>query len=85
MAYFELNGNFARSARRRAKAGRPSFRGLLKRLIETPFDQRSAEIADQLFLSSRTVESHRGALQRKLGVRSRAELARVARDVGLTA
>ena len=48
MAYFELNGNFARSARRRAKAGRPSFRGLLKRLIETPFDQRSAEIADQL-------------------------------------
>ena len=45
----------------------------------------NAEIADQLFLSSRTVESHRGALQRKLGVRSRAELARVARDVGLTA
>jgi DNA-binding NarL/FixJ family response regulator len=41
------------------------------------------EIADRLCVSPRTVESHRAGVQRKLGVRTRAELARVAREAGL--
>ncbi len=41
------------------------------------------EIAEQLCVSPRTVESHRAGVQRKLGVRTRAELARVARESGL--
>ena len=32
------------------------------------------EIGDQLFLSVRTVESHRARIQQKLGIQSRAEL-----------
>lgn len=43
----------------------------------------NGEIADELVVSRRTVESHRAVVQRKLGVRSRAELARFARDAGL--
>jgi DNA-binding NarL/FixJ family response regulator len=43
----------------------------------------SAEAADVLRVSARTVESHRASVQRKLSVRSRAELARVARAAGL--
>jgi len=41
------------------------------------------EIAERLCVSPRTVESHRAGVQRKLGVRTRAELARVARESGL--
>jgi two-component system response regulator NreC len=40
----------------------------------------NAEIAQMLFVSVRTVESHRASLQRKVGVRSRAELVRFARE-----
>jgi two-component system, NarL family, response regulator NreC len=43
----------------------------------------NAEIADQLFLSRRTVESHRANLQRKLGLSTRAELTRHVLDHGL--
>ena len=43
------------------------------------------EIASGLTLSVRTVESHRSHIQQKLGLRSRAELARLARDAGLLA
>lgn len=43
----------------------------------------NAEAADLLWVSPRTVESHRASVQRKLSVRTRAELARVARDAGL--
>ena len=43
----------------------------------------NAEVADQLFLSVRTVESHRANIQRKLELGSRAELVRYALDHGL--
>jgi DNA-binding NarL/FixJ family response regulator len=36
------------------------------------------EIGTLLFLSPRTIESHRASIQRKLGVRSRADLVRAA-------
>lgn len=38
----------------------------------------NGEIAEQLFLSVRTVESHRAHIQQKLGLRSRSELVRYA-------
>jgi two-component system response regulator NreC len=38
------------------------------------------EIAQQLFLSVRTVETHRAHIQQKLGVSTRAELVRYALD-----
>ena len=40
----------------------------------------NSEIADQLFLSTRTVETHRAHIQQKLGRTSRAELVRYALD-----
>lgn len=43
----------------------------------------NAEIARELFLSVRTVETHRAHIHHKLGVRHRAELVAFARDAGL--
>jgi two-component system response regulator NreC len=43
----------------------------------------NTEIAAQLYLSVRTVESHRAHVQQKLRVTSRAELVRYALDHGL--
>jgi two-component system response regulator NreC len=43
----------------------------------------NAEMADQLHLSARTVETHRARIMRKLGRRSRAELTRYALERGL--
>jgi two-component system response regulator NreC len=43
----------------------------------------NAEIAEQLFLSVRTVETHRAHIQQKLRLGSRAELVRYALDHGL--
>ena len=43
----------------------------------------NAEIGEQLFLSVRTVESHRAHIQQKLRAHSRAELVRYALDHGL--
>ena len=40
----------------------------------------NSEIADQLYLSVRTVETHRAHIQQKLGLSSRAELVRYALD-----
>lgn len=43
----------------------------------------SREVAEQLVVSVRTVEWHRGRLQEKLGISGRAALTQVARDAGL--
>ena len=43
----------------------------------------NAEIAQQLFISVRTVESHRARIQEKLGISGRAQLIRYAVDHGL--
>ena len=43
----------------------------------------NSEIAEQLFLSIRTVETHRAHIQQKLGVSTRAELVRYALEQGL--
>jgi two-component system response regulator NreC len=43
----------------------------------------NAEVAERLYLSIRTVESHRAHIQRKLGLSSRAELVRYALEHGL--
>ncbi len=43
----------------------------------------NVEIAEQLFLSVRTVETHRAHIQQKLNLASRAELVRYAMDRGL--
>jgi two-component system response regulator NreC len=43
----------------------------------------NVEISEQLFLSVRTVETHRAAIQRKLDLGTRAELVRYALDHGL--
>ena len=43
----------------------------------------NAEVAEKLFLSSRTVDWHLGSIYRKLGLRSRAEATRFAAEHGL--
>jgi two-component system response regulator NreC len=43
----------------------------------------NGEIGTQLFLSVRTVETHRAHIQQKVGVTTRAELVRYALDHGL--
>ena len=43
----------------------------------------NAEVAEKLYLSIRTVESHRAHIQRKLGLSSRAELVRYALKHGM--
>ena len=43
----------------------------------------NAEVAKMLFVSVRTVESHRASVMRRLGLKTRAELVRYASDAGL--
>lgn len=49
--------------------------GVLRLLV---LGHTNREIAQRLHLSVRTVESHRGSLQRKLGLSARSELVRFA-------
>jgi two-component system response regulator NreC len=44
----------------------------------------NAQMAEELFLSIRTIETHRAHVQQKLGVRNRAALVRAATEAGLT-
>lgn len=43
----------------------------------------NAEIAKQLYVSVRTVETHKAHIHQKLDVRTRAELVRIAREAGI--
>lgn len=43
----------------------------------------NAEIAERLYVSIRTVETHRAHIYQKMDVRTRAELVRIARDTGI--
>jgi two-component system response regulator NreC len=65
-----------------APAGPPD--GLTDRELEVlrllALGHTNAEVAEQMFLSVRTVESHRAAAARKTGRHSRAELVRYALD-----
>lgn len=73
----QAGGTARRSAVDELSAREAEVLGLLVEGFTNP------EIADRLCVSPRTVESHRAGVQRKLGVRTRAELARVAREAGL--
>jgi two-component system response regulator NreC len=61
--------------------------GLTQREVEVlkliALGHTNAEIAEQLFLSTRTIETHRAHVQRKTGRSTRAELVRYALDNGL--
>lgn len=61
--------------------------GLTEREVEVlrliALGHTNKEIGDSLFLSGRTVESHRAHIQQKLRLRSRAELVGYAREHGL--
>lgn len=61
--------------------------GLSEREVEVlrmiALGHTNAEIAEQLFLSVRTVETHRAHIQQKLRLASRSELVRYALDHGL--
>jgi two-component system response regulator NreC len=66
-------------------AGRPD--DLSRREVEVlrliALGHTNAEIAEQLFLSVRTIETHRAHIQQKLSLATRAELVRYALDRGL--
>ena len=69
--------------------GTPAAEGLTQRETEVlkliALGHTNPEIGEQLYLSVRTVESHRSSLMRKLGLRTRAQLVRHAMDTGLLA
>jgi DNA-binding NarL/FixJ family response regulator len=74
-------------AKRAEGAGLDPFHTLTSREREvlqlTARGHSSSEIGKQLFVSRRTVESHRANLMRKLGVRNQKELIRYAFERGL--
>ena len=82
-----LNPGFG--ARMAAESARPSGPpdDLSERQVQVlrmlALGHTNAEIAEQLCLSTRTVESHRAHIQRKLELSSRADLVRYALDHGL--
>ena len=68
-------------------ADREELEGLTEREVEVlgliALGHSNREIAEQLYLSVRTVESHRAHIQQKLRLSTRAELVRYALDHGL--
>jgi DNA-binding NarL/FixJ family response regulator len=81
----------ARTASRRAGAPAPTMRSRLEEVTPRELQilrliakgRSRNEIADELFLSPLTVDNHRKALMRKLGIHDRVELARFAIAEGL--
>lgn len=75
------------AARVATESDRATPDGLSEREVEVlrlvAFGHTNGEIADRLFLSVRTVETHRAHIQQKLHLRSRADLVRYARERGL--
>ena len=60
--------------------------GLCDRVEEPPavvLSPRNAEVAALLFISRRTVETHRARAMKKLGLRNQVELARYAIERGI--
>lgn len=76
-----LGARLAAEARDEESGGLTEREGGILELIA--LGHTNAEIADQLFLSIRTVESHRANLQAKLDLNTRAELVRYALDHGI--
>lgn len=72
------SANVARESRVEALSAREAE---ILRLLALGYT--NPEMADMMRLSVRTVETYRARLQQKVGLRSRAELARLARDSGL--
>jgi two-component system response regulator NreC len=70
-----------------SSAGAPAPDDLSERELDVlrliALGHTNAEIGEQLFLSMRTVETHRSHIQRKLGRTTRAELVRYTLDRGL--
>lgn len=82
-----VDGSIRRSLDKRASpAPRAGVEGLSRRETEVlrllAEGLTNQEIAANLHLSTRTVETYRANVQQKLGVRTRAELTRVAREAG---
>lgn len=83
----ELGARLAIDSSRRHRADASAGRELSPREVEVlkliARGHTNAEIADQLYLSVRTIESHRARIQQKLGRSGRAELVAHARGLGL--
>lgn len=83
----ELGARLATARGRRSSSDASVARELSLRELEVlkliARGHTNAEIANQLYLSVRTVESHRARIQRKLGRTGRAELVAHARGLGL--
>ncbi len=82
-----LNPRLGASVAVEVASDRPN--GLSERELEVlrmiALGNTNAEIAAALFVSVRTIETHRAHIQQKLGLRSRSELVRYALDHGLMA
>ncbi len=80
-----LGGQLAHSAAAAGRRGPPTplspREKEILRLLALGYTQQ--QIADELFLSRRTVEAHKSHIYQKLGLRSRAELVRYAIEHGL--
>jgi DNA-binding CsgD family transcriptional regulator len=80
------NAHDVRTPTPRPRLGVRALTPTERRVVELIATGRSNQaIAEELFVSRRTVESHVSAAYRKLGVRSRVSLARIALDLDETA